>query len=579
MTRLLIIVLLGWPAGLEASPVAASDEEQAEIQTYIDKANQAVDYRKEECAESSNVEYCNAMTKKLEYERDMGISHDTLGNPSRSPTQADLKKISGGWKFWDDRRGEYAKATKVYNEAQRESAENYAEAIRRTILYYNIQPDPKWQNGAPVVSGAPWTVGKNLIWKPEFSVKPQPDEVGDPEGAFEGHPGFLREDGAIIIRPTAFKYPGYLASILRHEELHVFDAWTENLDLRNEPATEVRHRLRVLTDEDVYELSPHDWKQDLKNLVWQNDLSAQWDNVMKAGKDPFLAEDRKQFFNNLTITPEREREIDDQVERDLNHLSEAGETLEDMENVKVAAESRFLRELDNKSLLGLVNGWKNARELEKERQEAAWQKMIDDYRQEVVWYEFEPILDSNGLDIGFRSPDLADYEYTSTMSLEEAKMPLFLAAACLYRGFAPDFSRQNEPRLAKVIGRINDRWADPDFRSMIQLNSNSGPQEDCLRHLSDNIKAPFDLKSLKKTLSKYWEDWDKGALRRLKDYERAKRREEEAEDRRQEEEARRIRRENRPEKEERESRGGGGRYDGPCGNGGSVCGGNGPRFP
>ena len=157
---------------------------------------------------------------------------------------------------------------------------------------------------------------------------------------------------------------------------------------------------------------------------------------------------------------------------------------------------------------------------------------------------------------GFKALNRCDYSFNRAgYSLEEARMALFFSQLCLGGGYAE--SQDNEEILGEVLTIINRNWADPNFRSKIEMIVTDGAQEDCLRHMRDNARIPISLKGANRLAERYWNDWRRGAIRRMNGVERAQER--------QREEARREQR-----RQERQQNGGGGDYD-HCIDPGNSC--------
>lgn len=530
----LAICLLSFAAStLDAAPVRATIRQQAEIITYIEQARLEVDDSGgDKCKDARNLSYCRAKRDKLKLENDMGILHDDRDNPKRSPTEEDLKKISG---LWDHRGEDYAKAVRICQEAQGRADELYKKAIVRTIEAYNISPEALGGQ-VTLVNGQPWLIArlKTIAWSPKVSKLPElkspPDQyppVYETDEDFKGRPGFIRErDGAIIIREAAFidhlerPDPGYLASVLRHEELHLRDFSDSGKDLKIEPLVEIRHRVDMLFGdwggEDIYELSAYAWKQELKNIAWQADLKELWmKEIYDNRKDPYNEGDNRLIFQRLHITKERQDEIDRQVEHDLGVFEDAekmGPGPEALEYVRAHAQSNFLNFINNIELRGAIDNWKKARELESRRPQKEAELLVARIEIEAERCGFDALNKGNRHKGGFHQKDNdcpkcsgTDYYYKNPVDMDAAKVGFLLARACYDSWFMRDY-KMGQP-CNDGLDTINRRWNDAAFRNMLAIEAGGlGGQEDCLRFLVGTLQAPVELKSLEKAAKRAWKE-------------------------------------------------------------------------
>lgn len=504
------------PPGAWGQPITATIQQQAEIAMYIDLARHAADDSEDELKRPRNQIYYDALKNKRDLEKKMGIPHDDWGNPLRTPNEQDLKKISGNWLGWNDMREDYAKAAKTYGEAHREAAENYKKAIELTVEYYNIKSNERYDYGH-ARNGPPWERGKFVVWNPKFNERPrlksQDPAVYEDRKDFGDLPGFIAEDGTVSIRDAAFKYPGYLAHILNHERKHVADFLTpeSELDLRNEPLAELRHRWGALINEDVYQLTPYDWKQELKNYAWQNDLYILWRDAISARKDPYNSDDRKLIFSQLNISDDRVQEIDAQIERDTRLMANVDSTNpESLEHLRTHAESSFLKDLNDYDMRNLVTNWKKTHEIERrkseEKSELDFQKLLHSLRYEAARCGFESHdqHESEHYGYGFLRKDPScsqctgtHYYYTAPTDLVAAKAAFLLTRACLDAG--------QKQLCNDSIDEMQTHWDEADFRASLALRtSGGGPHRaQCVLHLRDNMKPPFDSATLNLAIQHY----------------------------------------------------------------------------
>lgn len=137
-----LLIMLGGTA--QAHPVTATIEQQVEIMFYAWEAKQSLDPALYAPGQFRTA-YGKALNQKEELEKLMGLRDDQgnlLKGKSPVPTEEDLKKISGGWKWWKDRRQEYAEAAKLVQETEARAERNYQKALDLAVLYYNLSFGP-----------------------------------------------------------------------------------------------------------------------------------------------------------------------------------------------------------------------------------------------------------------------------------------------------------------------------------------------------------------------------------------------------------------------------------------------------
>lgn len=342
---------------------------------------------------------------------------------------------------------------------------------------------------------------------------------------------------------------------------------------RNMPLREVVHRAKVLLREDAFELSARDWKQNLKNLVWQNDLANKWhDKMMFFDKDPYNLTDRESIFNKIRIDDERKQEIDEQVEHDLFYLglAEVREVTrgpdDAIEYVKANAQTEFLRDLDGAVLLNYIHSWSKARTLEAQKGQKQFDLFMARVKIEAERCGFDHVAE-NGT-YGFKWGPCPgchgdQYDYEGGPDLEGVKADLLLAQACRYS----QVPQYRTPPCNDGLDIINRRWSEPGFRRQLDIQFVSGEDKMnfCQSYLRRYLQVPVDLAGLNRLLSEAIAEHDM-ELRRRADASRRQRQ---------------IEEENRRINERIDRRGGGdtgGGYNGPCGDGGSLCGGNVPHL-
>ena len=402
---------------------------------------------------------------------------------------------------------------------------------------------------------------KQLTWAPKFSDRPNPDESDKDEAALKksymDNPAFIREDGAVIFRDAAFlddsgrPSPGNLASLLYHEYWHVVDSLTpesSNHDMRNEPQTEVVHRLEQLTDEDIYELPTYDWMQNLKNIVWQNDLSEMWAAQMAAGKDPYNPSDRRLIFDSLTVQPDRAHEIDAQVEHDLSLMTNADPgDISSLESLRAAADSSFIKNTSNDDLQGLLSGWKKARDIETQRQAeqeaeerrrseeaaAAKARVIAEAIQKVGSCGFEPQYDSDGNFYGFGREIRGwpvTYRITHPMSMDEFKVSLWLASMCFEMTMRPGeiLPPEESDTLVEGVVIASEHWNDPGFKVDAQFEVLPEEQARCVNYLNDHLKQSMDAKAYQRLYVQARNEYQKGVDSSWRQTQRERQEEEDA---------------------------------------------------
>lgn len=175
----------------------------------------------------------------------------------------------------------YAKAGRAYLAAQKEVHELSEQAISLAQNTFGIDPLPagKVASGPPPGTpfGKPSFIGQQASGVPTFN-----------ENVREGVKGQTNDAAHIEIGPDAFSSPGRLGATIYHEGLHYRDYLTPGLDLRNEPANEVRVRakLRPLLRR-IFNFSQADLTDNDKVQAQYKKWASDWSIGMSQGHDPY----------------------------------------------------------------------------------------------------------------------------------------------------------------------------------------------------------------------------------------------------------------------------------------------------
>lgn len=529
------MVLLSWSVPASAMRWETPAEE-AEIQSHIDKAGSVAveDMR-------VNPRFTRAIRRKRGLEARMGLPRDESGNALRGPTEQELEKLHH---FFSDEREDYRRSATVVQESMILRDYHYNAAIELTARYTGLGPNKKQgivQHNAPEAAR-----GLVLNWAPRFAptVKSQMATW-----ELERHPAYTGRDGNVYVRETAFKSPAVLAYALRHEAMHV------NLMLSNEefgqskPEEERLLEAAGLAQAGELGLSAELYRDHFYNLLAMDAVLRDWIEKYRGGLRP--GQNPGDF--QMVVPPLRQAQIDRALAADLALFTDylaSGGGAESLESLKANGQSEFVRNLDSKYLPGLLEGWRHARQHDAESSQ----------RKAAVSY-YRIALEAN--QCGFHlNPDwtlsgpVSPFRIPHGYDVDVAKAGFMLMDACVKSG-----GEQAEP-CNDSLSVIMSRWADIDFRNRMVAMRASGPFGDgqseegrCLYYLHENWKPRGDFEDLKEAVEKHHRIWWKehyggsdpppsGGGRRERD-------------------------------PERPGRG----YDGPCGNGGSLCGGNRPSVP
>lgn len=343
----LVSLLLVCARPSTADVVAATAQEQDEIQKLIDLARHATE----------NEEYKAAKDTKTQFEGRMGIFADVFGRPERTSTPGDLAKLHIA------ERDAYVDAVKVYSRYETQAATAFNKAIGLTLKYYNIAPT---NTSGVIRSGSPKEIGRPLTWRPIYSQTPVPHER-DQSAIDPGLVAYLRTDnGLVVVRPAGVAYPGMLAMALDHESKHFDEYLTQGLDLRNEWANEVRVRQGALGKlQRIFGLAPEDWEEYLGELEGAHLLAREWDAKMRFGADPSNAipgDFRRKLTRSEVVA------LKAGVRKalgSLQTLSEAGRgriSAEALARLKKDSGLRFIQSMDVAAVEALARDWTTVRE-------------------------------------------------------------------------------------------------------------------------------------------------------------------------------------------------------------------------
>ena len=388
----------------------------------------------------------------------------------------------------------------VVQNAQAQARQEYQTAVNMTMSAYNI-PDPSGRlNNGPNVGYSIVADPRIIDWTAEPTAK-----VGDDYGEFKGgNDGNFR----MYVRPPAFfsdadippgsgpsPDPGYLASVLYHESRHASEAINDmdKPDLRNEPGTEVRIRLKQLLREDIFQTPSHQFLADLEGLVEENDLQKKWAEAMTLGKSPYLPEDRESTFKPIGISAQRTQEIIAQVHHDAHELMTVTDETDpaSLENLRVQAETDFFRDrnaLPDDQLAHLVSAWKKSLQVDAEYLETQKRLFALRMEKEIERCGFTPGNSPDGAFHGefvFNSNNWSiPFSVRGRMSEEQYKVGVMIAATCL----AMTHGQRLAPPCNDGLTIASTYAGDTGFASGIRFNSSDMDQSQCIDDIVGGLR-------------------------------------------------------------------------------------------
>ena len=473
-----------------------------------------------ERAEASVMSGAGAQARERldELEREMGVR--TKDGLIRIPTETDLKKLRG---FFSDKRGDYAEAARVYNQAQAKSHSLFNDALAKAETSYGLTPNKVI---GPITNGPPRDRGKQIFWSPRFGEPRLLSKPGEPfkfesTEDIQDLPSFIDAGGRPVFRISAFRNAagrfdaGMLASYVRHEQIHhiLFQEDPSVLNLRNAPSIEKQLLIKVMGEQDIYQLDYGvDWTKLFYEAAGQAYLQEQWQLRMWQGYDPYDPTDFAQQFSSVQLPDARKDEIRRAADKDLSlfarldGLLDSGQTTTALERVRAEGASDFLRDLGDGKILELIRGWKNVRQRESEKgriqQELAFEKLLHALRYEAGLCGFESLNKHNSRGYGFQqqTPPCSgcskdEYYYTAPTRLPAAKAAFMLTRACYAVGLA---SPCNDSLPA-----MQAHWDENDFRNSLVLDGSGGSQRTCVLHLRESLKPPFSAQDIDRAVKRF----------------------------------------------------------------------------
>lgn len=477
------------------SHTAPEPRQRYEIENLYGLARHAAD-------EEFNKDYRLALQYKREFEREMGIPLGPDGEPARKPTPAELRRLDR-W-FSSERSAQYAQASEVVSAWRKQSEDFYNQAVAKDLQYYSLEPYPAQKRGR-WVSGPTEHLGKQIEFAPKFSREVMPDEPLNPEAAFRAKPSLFRfSDGAVLIRPTAFRSPAYLAWLLDHERMHVGLVLTPGFDLRNDAAIERLIRLDALRREEQFGLPAATWEEEFLQTAAFDLLKDEWQAQIDQGFDPYKDSER---FRALELSEAKKLKLVTDVGFDMQVLTHVAKNMEDESNrlwhLRAYAHSQFVKRMTDTELLGAVRGWSKALELK-----AAAKR--DDLRYVLAGFDFE------AEQCGFRSfghgtgekrtgfvpsdGTWLTHHHKGPTTLEAAKVNFLLARACI------DGEDGLVTPCNNALGIINQRWPDPKFKAAFDLEVplSRSVQAQCLEYMR-YLEPPVGLDDFARYVDSYWQ--------------------------------------------------------------------------
>lgn len=270
------------------------------------------------------------------------------------------------------------------------------------------------------------------------------------------------------------------------------------VNLRNMPGREVRHRLAVLEDPEVFKLRQKTWYEQWVNLGMQYWLEDQWKARMMFGSDPYI---QGEEFDIAIPEPVKKR-IREEMAHDLRLLETLDERLvggprpEDLDQLRARAASDFFNALDNDYLLELARAWKKTRDNEPQRRLEDRLVLLERVgleaercgfrwsRKDTGWY-----FDVNGGRV------FGDYFFPESVNLEQVKVNFLLARACMDAAGIP---RDRIDMPCNDGLDIADRhWDDPSFRKGIAVHP-FRPTLQCVDALREELSTPLTMEKIQR---------------------------------------------------------------------------------
>ncbi|MBI5210578.1 MAG: hypothetical protein HY927_11465 [Elusimicrobia bacterium] len=282
------------------------------VENAVQKANAVMDPER-------NKNFGALLGKKVALEKKFGLRDKVTGKPVSIVSDAEFE----GWDEFKKSRylnaggmthgmageklltlpekdqAQFASVVKSLAKYEERRNQLRQEAIETAMEVLHISPE---RRSGPIESGPPVRllpdgtpdpeyeesfIGRQATWRPRYAPNL-------PLGRW----GQTSDDGRVKIGPDAFEYAGRLFLAIYHEGLHFDRLMTKGLDLRNNPAWEVKEReLARPYLETRFGLKGTDIS-DYDAFVAQERINAEkWEGQIREGLDPYEKRYRSAFVN------------------------------------------------------------------------------------------------------------------------------------------------------------------------------------------------------------------------------------------------------------------------------------------
>lgn len=181
---------------------------------------------------------------------------------------------------------------------RKHAREKFDEAIRLTLLYYQIEP---MHTSGAIKNDGSAVSGMTIRWNPRFSDSTPSDDENRVEFA-----RVREEDGNVVVDRDAFSHPGFLANILYHESLH-FDILLDEGWQRSTEAEPRIQRAALQDGRSLFDLTEKEYRGLVASLA-----QAQWVAIerQRGNRSPDYEPAWLQDIENNTIKREALDSID-----------------------------------------------------------------------------------------------------------------------------------------------------------------------------------------------------------------------------------------------------------------------------